>query len=225
MCLIIAKPQKIAYNAKKINEYIKKGYAVNRDGLGFAYKKRSQNSVTIRRGFKSAEDIIDTLDSLKFSKDDELIIHLRMGTCGEKSIINNHPFPITKDVNLLTKEEIITSVGAFAHNGIMNPFSYSNSKYCDSYNFVRDFLFETTTKDDNTKDFCYNVLYDIRQECKTLKGFYDVIDKMPLFGSNRFAFLTGRGLLVTGDWWRDNHGILLSTKASDSAKKYYEQWK
>ncbi len=220
MCLIIAKRKNVKFNRGRITDYVEQAAKYNRDGLGYAIRKGNENVVEIRRGYSSPTDMFKHIDRDKVKPIDELIIHLRMGTSGLRDITNNHPFALSHDMTKTQKECLLEEQGAFAHNGVLRVFE-NDTDYCDSYNFMKNFLMNTAATDDLNKDLCYKILYKIKEESTTQKALNDKLSGMQCFVGQKFAFLTKKGLLITGDWLEDNHGNLLSCGVGNVKLKSY----
>jgi len=118
MCLMIVKHKGQSIPRK----HIKAGFDQNPDGAGFMYL--DDKKVVIDKGytefglfyaaFKKAE---------KEFPNSPFVLHMRIGTSGERSELNCHPFKLPQGAG-------------FAHNGILWKYSWENSIHSDTQNFV-----------------------------------------------------------------------------------------
>ncbi len=124
MCIIIHKPA----GATLALSTVLHGYQRNDDGWGMI--ARTPEGLVVRRDFGRDADLslIDTYAELQ---QHELTIHCRIGTSGDLSIINTHPFNVTGDTWLF-------------HNGVID-IARNDKRYCDTYHVAASFrsVFET----------------------------------------------------------------------------------
>lgn len=140
MCLIAVKGQGVELPKEKFMLHAEKR---NSDGIGIMYWKPNTTDVCIKKDFKDAQEMIKwTHDNIKV--EDILVIHFRLATHGLKDIGNRHPFPITKNKELLRKPELVCQV-AVAHNGILNNYNH-HPKFSDTQKFVLDILADESVK-------------------------------------------------------------------------------
>jgi len=147
MCLLMMKPSGVAYNHKFLLSAIKSGIQSNRDGIGGAVRKGSSNILRMNKGHfnHSADDFYRWLKDQDIQTEDEVMVHLRMGTAGGRTIYNQHPYvlgEISTPSNLaavseLTLDDDDVKTGVFAHNGIFSLRDYAefDSKLSDTYNW------------------------------------------------------------------------------------------
>jgi predicted glutamine amidotransferase len=134
MCLIAVKDKN-----KKLPDktYLYNGYQNNPNGVGIAILKKGNPFIHIKKDFKNFEEFWLYI-SKNVKEEDLLIIHFRLATAGLVDIGNRHPFPITKNINLLRKSELYSRY-AMVHNGVINKYSY-HKKLSDSQKFIMDIL-------------------------------------------------------------------------------------
>lgn len=102
MCVAIVTTK----NRSLTTEQLRRGWAVNRDGGGFAYVG-PDGKVEIKKGFMKLEDMEREYFAAvqKYSATSPFLVHLRIRTSGETDQHNTHPFKIRG--------------GAMIHNGIL----------------------------------------------------------------------------------------------------------
>lgn len=116
MCIICVKPAGVALPDKETRENMWYG---NPDGAGLMWAL--DGKVHIEKGFMDLEDIELRLKTLSKTTDLEeipMVFHYRITTHGGTVPANCHPFPISKNVDMLKKLVLKTDVGV-AHNGII----------------------------------------------------------------------------------------------------------
>lgn len=129
MCLAILKPAKLVIP----EEHLQSGWQGNSDGGGFAYVRN--NKVVIEKGFMKYQDFLTAYNkAFAANKKSPFLIHFRIGTSGDRSKDNTHPFPITG--------------GALIHNG---GFAGTDAKYSSGPSDTC--LFAQRYKDVLTMDF------------------------------------------------------------------------
>jgi predicted glutamine amidotransferase len=140
MCLISVKI--IGVDLPK-DEDLKEGESGNKDGIGIAYWKNNTKEVLIKKDFLDIDTFLTWLH-LNIKKEDSCVIHFRYATHGLKDAGNRHPFPLTKNTELLRKTELVCQ-SAVAHNGIISEYN-RHTKYSDTQKFVLDILSDETIK-------------------------------------------------------------------------------
>ena len=227
MCLIIIKPKGVKYN-DKIKSYVIKSASVNNDGFGIAIHR---SGVTVQsEKFSKVEELIKFLETNKIDKNHTMMIHLRLRTHGQISKKNTHPFRIpfyetSKEAfeTLQNAEKMTSSNVVLMHNGILSGYNDPENIKSDTYLFTEYFLNKKLSKLYNNSNLnMMELLYKIKgnkqyNDPKVLK----TLNSYDLFKSNRLAFLCGNnGLLLTGNWYKDAHGLLLSNNGLQGVKAY-----
>ena len=116
-------------------EQIKKAFAKNPDGAGFAYcDKSDHNKVKWEKGFMCVEDLLNRLKPLEQWKDTTLAIHFRIGTAGKNDAHTCHPFPISTVYGDLRKTSGEGTV--LFHNGIISTGGFADPLSSDTQDFV-----------------------------------------------------------------------------------------
>lgn len=140
MCLIAVK---VPGAKLPKDEHLINGEQHNSDGIGIAYWKKDSTDVNIKKDFKNINDFLDFLHK-NIKEEDACLIHFRYATHGLKDEGNRHPFPITKNKELLRKTELICQ-SAVVHNGVISEYN-KHTKYSDTQKFVLDILSDDSIK-------------------------------------------------------------------------------
>ena len=114
MCIIAIKPAGVKMPARETRENMWYG---NPDGGGFMVA--TGHDVIIKKGFMKLSDFEDALSEEGDLTNKTVIMHYRITTHGGTNKQNCHPFPITNNVNIITKPIVRTDIGV-AHNGIIH---------------------------------------------------------------------------------------------------------
>ena len=185
MCLIAVKESNQEFPK---DEYLVEANRRNPDGIGISYWKASQMEVAIKKDFNNIEHFLKwSKDTIK--KEDICVIHFRLATHGLKDAGNRHPFPITKNKELLRKTELVCQF-AVAHNGVIREYQ-SHKKFSDTQKFVMDILAEDSIKN-NLKD---------RAVIKLINNFID---------GDKLAILDKEGTLYYFGEYNEHEGIKYS---------------
>ena len=94
MCIIVIKPKDKEIQDKSTLE---RCFTINRDGAGYMYVDKEKN-VMIKKGFMKFDDFYKSMikDYKENNlKNQNLIMHFRIGTSGRNKLGCTHPFPIT----------------------------------------------------------------------------------------------------------------------------------
>jgi hypothetical protein len=140
MCIIAIKFTGITLPT---DEHLKNCAEKNKDGIGIAYMKAGANEVKIKKDFKDITVFLTWLHE-NIKKEDKCVIHFRWATHGLVDIGNRHPFPITKNKEMLRQAESICQM-AVAHNGVIREYGHGQ-KYSDTQKFVLDILSDDVVK-------------------------------------------------------------------------------
>lgn len=133
MCIIVIKEKGVKLPD---TETLTNCWYANADGAGYAYVDGGE--VVIRKGFMTLPDLRQSLtdiDAIVGLTDVPMIMHFRIGTAGDNSAANTHPFPLSESLPALAKTRAYTPV-AVAHNGIINAVTPRNKKISDTVEFV-----------------------------------------------------------------------------------------
>lgn len=185
MCLITVKP--IGVELPK-PEHMINGERSNSDGIGCAYWKTGTTEVVIKKDFKHIEEFVQWLYS-SIKPEDSIIIHFRYATSGLKDEGNRHPFPLTKDGELLRKTNLICT-SAVAHNGVLTDYS-GHAKYSDTQKFIMDILSDEAIKNNLASSAVRRLLSEF-------------------IGTDRLAFIMNNGEIYVFGTFIKEGGILFS---------------
>lgn len=142
MCIIVYKPKGKKMPDKK---QLKVCWDNNPDGAGYMYPSGKQ--VIIKKGFMNFEEFHRNLmyDYIRYSKETDFVLHFRISTQGGVNKQCCHPFPLSKDMNMLKCTRVKSPIG-IAHNGVIDLTTeyYGSMKntvtYSDTMKFITDYL-------------------------------------------------------------------------------------
>jgi predicted glutamine amidotransferase len=135
MCIIIGKVSGVKFPK---DEYLKTSESHNSDGIGIAYHKFGTDKVIIKKDFKDVNDLIK-FQNENLKEEDSVLYHFRFATHGLKDEGNRHPFPASKDENLLRSVNLETNL-AIAHNGVLSEYSDKKNKLSDTQLFIGEIM-------------------------------------------------------------------------------------
>lgn len=115
MCVIVIKPRGLALPEK---ELMKKCWADNPDGGGFAIVRKDDTIATVEKGFMTFKSFYHYLTKYDIDNDDLVVLHFRYATHGYKSAGQTHPFPVSKYLSKLEELQFKSDTVVF-HNGII----------------------------------------------------------------------------------------------------------
>ena len=188
MCLVSVLPKGTEKLSKEVESFVDKGITTNDHGSGIMWKKNGTKFVNIKKGLNSFDAIMEAIEKSKVTVDDELVIHHRIGTCGEKTALNTHPFLVSPDKTIMENTSGKFQLPAMAHNGIFHAFTNKNSRYNDTFHFVNEFL------------ALPGLMTLLKEQPEKFRQLFS--DKI---GFNRLAFLfPDRDVLMLGDFVKCN---------------------
>jgi len=198
MCLICVAPKGTEKYSKFFIDSIRSGAISNTQGMGYSYKKAGNDKeVFISKGYFSIKNLLNSLEEADLQLDDELMVHMRIGTSGKTDDLNCHPFVIsTKQDEILTLEGWV-SKPTLAHNGIFGEYAYKNSVYSDTYHFVHEFM--------NNK----HLLEFFKEDTEE---FDMVFDNIGFLGWNKIVILFPDKGLVCSQGFIEDSGYFFSNK-------------
>lgn len=216
MCLAIYKQKGVKLDEEFLRESILSGYISNKDGFGFAIKRHNNHKSELEffrtvplygKEKLTIEQCIDKLFSKNIGEDDEVMIHLRMGTSGKVIDENTHPFicdPTTKTDNLL---EGTINYPMIIHNGVFSRTAYeiTNKDMCDTYHVAKQFFSVPV------------VPYLVMKKRNWMKTLFD------RFLSGKVCYMSNNPQIETflfGDWPFQEKGIMFSNSAYKN-RNYY----
>lgn len=133
MCIIAIKPQGKALFPDTM---IKAMFENNHDGAGFMYAKDGQ--VHISKGYMTLPLLQSALTALGDVSEYPLILHCRIGTHGDKSQANTHPYPVSSLVDDLENLRIDCQLGV-VHNGVISGL-IPRAKINDTMEYILDVI-------------------------------------------------------------------------------------
>lgn len=222
MCIIAIKKAGVPMIEDNI---IKTMFTNNPDGAGYMYNLRGQ--VHIRKGFMSANSLLESLKKLEGEvelKNISLVIHCRIATSGKVNPGNTHPFPVSSDVKELQALEVACGVGV-AHNGTIelqvskgmsDTMLYIKNELIHLYNYV--------------PKFCKSeeLLKMIENRINSKMVFLDGEGNIYTIGK----FIAENNMLYSNDSYEERKSILLdywggywdkSDKGQNRSKKHQKQ--
>ena len=205
MCIIAIKKQNMAMP----NEYtIRTMFINNPDGAGLMFTHNGK--VEIRKGFMSIKDYLTEIDRLEHEIglfDKPVIMHFRIGTAGDNSPANTHPFPVTSNISALQKTRMYAPLG-IAHNGVIM-IDTRDKKISDTMEYIASVVspMHKMLPDFYTNKHGKELLYNTAQ--------------------SKLAFLDSNGHIETiGEFYDDGAGMLYSnySYAPYSNYKDWDRW-
>lgn len=171
MCIIIAK-----YRGNKLpkKETLENCFYNNNDGAGISYTH--DGKVYIDKGYNKFNEFYKRLKELdkKYNlKNENVLLHFRIGTSGNMDARATHPFPISASAKKLQAPKLDKLNIAIAHNGVISDYAYKNeNNLSDTQNFIKDFL---EPLQELNKNFYKNkkILQVIQNECKSKLAIID----------------------------------------------------
>ncbi len=143
MCVISVLPKGKEKNGKVVEDFITSGFHSNTQGSGFMWKKANSNRIGISKGYFNLEQLLKSYKKMKFTIDDEVVVHHRIGTSGNKDGANTHPFYLHEDISICTKTEGLENLIAVCHNGVFSHSKigkYMTTGYSDTVAFANKYM-------------------------------------------------------------------------------------
>lgn len=204
MCLIIAKKAGVPHTPE-IYKSVAASYNLrNQDGFGFALKRGGR--IYMSKGYFNLGEFIKKLKFYKPRTEDELMVHLRKVSAGDKNEENCHPYVCSTMDEVINTLEGYVKLPVVSHNGtFQNYIKYNTmSKNSDTFNFVKELLGEKDMPE------IVHKLVQMKQENLIMRH-----------NSSRLCIMHPGKIPMTiiGDWITEKSGILYS---NDSYKgKFY----
>lgn len=137
MCIIAIKPKNKDLQDK---ETLKTCFTRNSDGAGYMFVH--DGAVEIKKGYMTFDEFYKDLinDYNKYNlKNQNLVMHFRIGTSGQSKLGCTHPFAITNDYTKLNETHLKENIGV-CHNGIISNYNDRNGKYSDTQIYIAKVL-------------------------------------------------------------------------------------
>lgn len=202
MCVIMSKPQGVAFPEEKI---LKNCWDNNPDMGGFMYALNG--NVYIRKGFKTWNAFKEALDRTVKSTGESIpyVLHFRISTQGYDTSCCQ-PFPLSGNMNKLKKRKAECNIGV-AHNGVLSLTSDGATTYSDTMKFITDYLVNIVRSYDWYKD---------KRTCTLVDN---------LIEGSRFAILDKNGHCeLRGKGWVEEYGCHFSNSSYSYQKQVYPAW-
>lgn len=196
MCIVVLKPKNKEIPEK---ETLKTCFDNNPDGAGYMFAKN--NKVIIKKGFMTFKHFYKSVirDYKKHGlKNNNLVMHFRIGTQAKNDAMTTHPYPISSDIRDLQATRITTDLGV-VHNGILYNYSdYNNKILNDTQTFIKDFLspIKKLNKDFLKYDYIRDLINKQIDENKLV--FLDNKDNYTMFG----AFVEDDGVFYSNTTYK-----------------------
>lgn len=211
MCIIIAK-----YKGNKLpkKEILENCFYNNNDGAGIAYTHNGR--VYIDKGYNKFEEFYKHLKKLDKSynlKNENVVLHFRIGTSGNMDARATHPFPISSSAKKLQAPKLSNLHIAVAHNGVIPAYAYKNNEgLSDTQNFIKDFL---EPLQELNKNFYKNdkILQVIQKECAS---------KLALIDSSSITLIGQFEKAIDGNYY--SNGSYKADYYKAAYSKYYSSY-
>lgn len=189
MCLISALPKGTVKYNKTVESFITKGFTTQRDGSGVMWKKNGENVVNIKKGFFNLPKLLEFVEGLELTVDDELVIHHRTSTQGLVSRANTHPFVLSDNHEICISEEGSFKLPILVHNGMFRGMSkFDHNDFSDTYSFCNGFLSNK------------HLLGFFKEDTKKFLDSFDAV-----LGWSKLAVLfPDMDMIMTGDFTEDS---------------------
>lgn len=178
MCIAVYK--KIGQPVQKKKMY-KRCFTKNPDGAGYAWWNEKKNVWVVRKGlmsFKSFWKAFNKDNNRLNFKDKQLLVHFRVGTSGNRKGPDcTHPFPITKELDLMRELQFETE-NLVAHNGVIGPGWGTAS---DTMMGVKDYI---------------DLLWPLREDARVLALWKEHLK----FDKCRWFIAEGKDVELFGTW-------------------------
>lgn len=178
-------------------------FSNNPDGAGIMWVEDGR--VQTSKGFMDKRSLEDAIESVPM--DSPLVIHMRIATSGGIDVGTCHPFPVSRDVEILHAPDVECNA-AVMHNGvILGEPTDDKHGISDTVHFVSHTIADMWRKDNHV----------------TRKMRRRIMDEAP---GNRFAILTSDGTVYRlGHGWESvSHGIEASNGTWRYTKHLYYDW-
>ena len=123
----------------------------NPDGAGYMVARKGK--VSIHKGFMVWEDFERAIKAEHFTEKDPVVYHFRISTQAGIKPSMTHPFPLTEDLKLCEKLDILSCPVGIAHNGIIHMTSDSKeTRFSDTALFITEYMTKLIRNQQETGD-------------------------------------------------------------------------
>ena len=201
MCIAIISESGVSLPKKTV---LKRCFKNNPDGAGYAVLL-ADNTWEGKKGFMTWKTFWKAFNNERYTKDDTVLIHFRIGTSGKKEHPDcTHPFPITENEEELMKHHFI-SKSIIMHNGTCGQ---GRKDLSDTMVAIVDYVDPLLPHIENEK------MLNILHKC--------------IGTSSRWFIANGNSSWMLGDWdeeketglWYSNRGYLPPAKTTTTHYNY-----
>ena len=207
MCINMVFPKGYSKTSDEVKNAIISGLEANSLSSGYAYKKNGADHIVLSKGFirsypaEIAQEIID----LNLDEKDELIVHGRIATCGDRGETQAHPFVLSSDIKETLMVKGTTKKPVLIHNGIFgglgaigNTGNSDTAEFCNTIGASKFFIESSKRNPDKT--------------IETLKKA-----DADLWGWSKLAILyPDHDLVVMGTYIEESFGFFSNTGYKDN---------
>lgn len=194
MCIIIAKKKGIPLPSN-IVDLIRTCFSRNQDGAGMMIKRAGTSEIFISKGYMHCHEIIEAVNKADIHRNDEFVLHFRIGTSGLKDKKMTHPFVVSQSEDIILSNNIFVKLPCIAHNGIFSNFAKARDDKSDTFYFTRDLLGKFNPNDGRRKKLKWQTKFRKAMRYNRLAVMYPDRD-MELLGSYIYSkglFFSNRG--------------------------------
>ena len=194
MCIAILKTKK----GKITDEALRNSFRSNPDGAGIAYT--IDGKLMVEKGIFSAQELIEKVRAAEKVCDGAMLIHCRIGTSGEKTAYNTHPFIVNDKVCLI-------------HNGVLDIDVPDNSKENDTQIFIKRFLSKVRPYDLMHNKSIHRMIEELIGKSNKFvlldnKGYYKILNEKAGHWKDNvwYSNSTYQSSGFSYKWWRGYDG-------------------
>ena len=180
MCIIAVSGNNIVPLDKEV---LQRCFTKNPDGAGYAFWA-DDSLWHVHKGYMTFPEFWASYEAQKFSKDDYVVCHFRIGTSGSKDAGNTHPFPITDDVDIM-RQTAFKVRNILIHNGVIGKGETIPS---DTMCFVRDYA------------------YPLLKFAKKEERLLEILREASEDARNRWFLTVGPTIHMWGNWEKSEEG-------------------
>ena len=203
MCVLISKDYGTSLPS---NDFLYQCFKKNPDGSGFMYEYNHE--VYIEKGFMEFDVLynrLKELDSQINLKNHPLVMHFRISTSGKIDPQNCHPYPITRDYDIMRETYLKTKDIAFCHNGIISNYRPKDKIHND------------------TQTFGVNVLSVFKEHYPNFYKDSKVLKMLNLLAQSKLCFLDYQGKITYVGQFFDYRGMKCSNLNFVKRRSYNER--
>lgn len=199
MCIICVKKRGVELPTE---EQIRTMFTRNSHGGGYMYARNGK--VECHKGFMNVEEMLNSIKEEKFTNDDVVAFHFRIGTQGANSPQLTHPYPYTEKYEQCFHLDYLTNLGIM-HNGII-PLTSTGKKDVktnDTIDFITQYLVKLIRTEED--------LFD--------KKIHKMIESLT---NSKWCLMNGKGDIITiGNFIEEKNGLLFSNNTYKEYKSYW----